>query len=157
MFHRLRSVLRSGFRDRGFAQNGLTSVGSIPGIDSQRLDSFGKFCGRVKGLDSKAEESIRLPTICIFVLDIKYKLMQTGVAQNGFAQKGLAQNGFALNGFNQNCFVPKRDLLRMDLLRKYLVRITFLLCYLCLKLDIKISKKVSKTGPNCPVVGFFAF
>jgi hypothetical protein len=35
------------------------SVGTILGIDSQRLDSFGDFCGRVRRLDSKVKESIQ--------------------------------------------------------------------------------------------------
>jgi hypothetical protein len=34
------------------------SVGTILGIDLQRLDSFGDFCGRARRLDSKVKESI---------------------------------------------------------------------------------------------------
>jgi hypothetical protein len=34
------------------------SVGSILGIDSQRLDSLGEFPGRARRLDSKVKESI---------------------------------------------------------------------------------------------------
>jgi hypothetical protein len=35
-----------------------SSVGTILGIDSQRIDSFGDFCGRARRLDSKVKESI---------------------------------------------------------------------------------------------------
>jgi hypothetical protein len=34
----------------------MTSVGTILGIDSQRLDSFGDFCGRARRLDSKVKK-----------------------------------------------------------------------------------------------------
>jgi hypothetical protein len=43
----------------GDSFQGTISVGTILGIDSQRLDSFGDFCGRARRLDSKVKESIQ--------------------------------------------------------------------------------------------------
>jgi hypothetical protein len=40
-------------------RNEISSVGSIPGLDSLRLDSLRDFCERAKRLDSKVKESIR--------------------------------------------------------------------------------------------------
>jgi hypothetical protein len=50
-----------GERDQQTRKRRLNSVGTILGIDSPRLDSFGDFCGRARRLDSKVKESIPLP------------------------------------------------------------------------------------------------
>jgi hypothetical protein len=48
----------------------LTSVGSIPGLDSQRLDSFSDFCERARRLDSKVKESIHFKIRAVFLARI---------------------------------------------------------------------------------------
>jgi hypothetical protein len=87
----------------------VTSVGTILGIDSQRLDSFGDFCGRARRLDSNSKNRFRMGHNS-FALIGKKKLSQN-LSLTNFARSSFKTNG--LNFF------------------RHILKVLTLLCNLC--------------------------